>query len=260
MKGKMNIEIKKTVKAGNSSAVILPKAWLNQEVRVELVKKNPETILKDILDIVGGYVELDEIIGIYLVGSYARGEEDNDSDIDVLVISDNIDMEMIHEGIYNILIVSEELLEWKLSHDLLPVGAMLKEAKPLINSSYLDLIKIKVTKENIKWYIDTTEEKLKLVRKILKSTNGNKINDRVVYSLVLRIRTLYIIQKLIRNKVHSKKELIKLIGKISGADNAYESYLTVKNDLNESYNTTMEETEKLYGYLKNQLNDVKTLL
>ncbi|MBS3151515.1 nucleotidyltransferase domain-containing protein [Candidatus Woesearchaeota archaeon] len=256
----MNIEIKKTVKAGNSSAVILPKAWLNQEVRVELVKKNPETILKDILDIVGGYVELDEIIGIYLVGSYARGEEDNDSDIDVLVISDNIDMEMIHEGIYNILIVSEELLEWKLSHDLLPVGAMLKEAKPLINSSYLDLIKIKVTKENIKWYIDTTEEKLKLVRKILKSTNGNKINDRVVYSLVLRIRTLYIIQKLIRNKVHSKKELIKLIGKISGADNAYESYLTVKNDLNESYNTTMEETEKLYGYLKNQLNDVKTLL
>ena len=208
----------------------------------------------------GGYVELDEIIGIYLVGSYARGEEDNDSDIDVLVISDNIDMEMIHEGIYNILIVSEELLEWKLSHDLLPVGAMLKEAKPLINSSYLDLIKIKVTKENIKWYIDTTEEKLKLVRKILKSTNGNKINDRVVYSLVLRIRTFYIIQKLIRNKVHSKKELIKLIGKISGADNAYESYLTVKNDLNESYNTTMEETEKLYGYLKNQLNDVKTLL
>ena len=39
----MNMEIKKTVKAGNSSAVILPRAWLNQEVRVELVKKSQET-------------------------------------------------------------------------------------------------------------------------------------------------------------------------------------------------------------------------
>lgn len=260
MKSKMNIEIKKTVKAGNSSAVILPKSWLNQEVRVELVKKNPETILKDTLDIVGRYSGIDKIIGIYLVGSYARGEEDNDSDIDILVISDNIDLEMIHEGIYNILIVSEGLLEWKLSHDLLPVGAMLKEAKPLINSSYLDLIKIKVTKENIKWYIDTTEEKLKLMKKILENIEGNKINDRVVYSLVLRIRTLYIIQKLIKNQIHSKRELIKLIEKISGANNAYESYLAVKNDEKENCNTTMEEAGKLYDYLKDQLNDVKILL
>ena len=31
----MEAQIKRAVKAGNSSAVILPRAWLNKEVRVE---------------------------------------------------------------------------------------------------------------------------------------------------------------------------------------------------------------------------------
>jgi len=87
----MNMEIKKTVKAGNSSAVILPRAWLNQEVRVELVKKSQETILFDTINIAKKYMELKDIIGIYLAGSYARGEESKDSDIDILIISNNID-------------------------------------------------------------------------------------------------------------------------------------------------------------------------
>jgi len=30
----MEIEIKKAIRAGNSSAVILPRAWLSKEVRV----------------------------------------------------------------------------------------------------------------------------------------------------------------------------------------------------------------------------------
>ena len=257
----MNIEIKKTVKAGNSSAVILPKAWLNQEVRVELVKKTPETILQEAINITEDNINPGEIIGIYLVGSYARGEESKGSDIDILVISAITDKEIIHEGIYNVLIVSEELLEWKLKYDLLPIGPMLKEAKPLINSPYLNLIKIKVTKKNIKWYIDTTREKLELVKKIFENTvEGEKVDDRVAYSLVLRIRTLYIVQKLIKNQIHSKKEFIKLIAKISGSNNAYESYLAVKNNAEENYRTTKEEAEKLDGYLRNQLNDVSILL
>ena len=71
----MEIQLKRAVRAGNSSAVILPKAWLNQEVRVELVKKTPEIILSDVIEIAKKYIELSSIIGIYLTGSYARGEE-----------------------------------------------------------------------------------------------------------------------------------------------------------------------------------------
>lgn len=254
----MNIEIKKTVKAGNSSAVILPRAWLNQEVRVELVRKTPKIILQETISILEKYIESQRIVGIYLVGSYARGEEDKDSDLDLLVISSDVDKEMIHEGIYNILIVSEDLLKWKLENDLLPVGPMLKEAKPLINSIYLNSIKIKVTKKNIRWYIDTTKEKLILIKKAIENTK-KEMDNRVVYSLVLRIRTLYIIQKLIKNQIYQKRELIKLIGKISGSNNAYESYVVIKNNTEEMSKTTKEETRKLYEYLRKQLNNFKTV-
>ena len=81
--------IKKTVKAGNSSAVTLPKSWLNKEVRIELVKKSKETILDETLKIIENYIETNEIIGIYLTGSYARNEEDEKSDIDIIIITEN---------------------------------------------------------------------------------------------------------------------------------------------------------------------------
>ena len=254
----MDIEIKKAVKSGNSSAVILPKAWLNKEVRVELVKKNPETILLDIIDIVKKYIDLKEIIGIYLAGSYARGEQEEESDIDILVISENIDKEMIHEGIYNILIVSKELLNQKLEYDLFPIGQMIKEAKALINSSYLDSIEVKITKKNVKWYIDTTKEKLELIKELLKNAK-EEVNNKIIYTLILRIRTLYIIQGLINNQAYSKKDFMKLITKIAGKI-PYESYLSVKNNSEETNKTTKEEAEKLYYYLKKQLSDVKKLL
>ena len=110
----MEIQIKKAIKAGNSSAVILPRAWLNKEVRVELIKKTPEMILNDVIEILRKNISLKWVIGIYLVGSYARQEQDENSDIDILVITDDIDKNMIEEGIYNLVIVSYQLLYQKL--------------------------------------------------------------------------------------------------------------------------------------------------
>lgn len=255
----MEVQIKRAVKAGNSSAVILPRAWLNQEVRIELVEKNKEKILFETLEIAKKYMGLDRIIGVYLAGSYARGEETKESDIDILVITDSVDKEMIYEGSYNILIISKELLSQKLKEDLFPIGQMIKEAKALINSNYLSSIKVKVTKENTKWYLNTTEEKLKLIKLALENTKNNTIDNKVIYTLILRIRTLHIIDKLINNKEYSKKEFLKLISKISGK-NAYNSYLSIKNNLTEANKTTKEEAEKLYSYLKKQLDDVKKML
>jgi len=249
----MEVEIKKAVKAGNSSAVILPRAWLDKEVRVELVKKTHETILIDAIDIAKKYINLREIIGIYLVGSYARKEESRESDIDILIVSENIDREMIREGAYNVLVVSKELVRQKLENDLFPIGSMIKEAVPLLNAYYLKSLEVKVTRKNVKWYLETTEKKLELIKKSLEKT-GKKSDNRIVYTLILRIRTLYIIEKLIKNRLYSKKEFLKIIKKLSG--NAYNSYLAVKND-SKSEKTTKQEAEMLYNYLKKQLNKVK---
>ena len=256
------VQIKKAIKAGNSSAVILPRAWLNKEVRIELVEKTPEIVVQDVIEILKKHLPLISVIGIYLVGSYARGEEDEDSDIDILVITDNYDKEMISEGIYNILIVSYQLINQKLNQNLFPVGQMLKEAKPLLNSDYIKDLEIKVTKKNIKWYLDTTKEKIDIIKKYIdyaKSKNKN-LGDRIAYTLVLRIRTLEIIKKLIQNKDYSKKEFIKLIKKISNSTNAYERYLAVKNNLKEENKLKINEAERLQEYLKKDWVRVKGMM
>ena len=259
----MEIQIKKAIKAGNSSAVILPRAWLDKEVRIELIKKTPGVILNDVLEILKKNISLESVIGIYLTGSYARGEEEEKSDIDLLIITDDIDKKMIQEGMYNVLIVSYQLLYQKLEQDLFPVGQMLKEAKPLLNSDYIKDLEIKVTKKNVKWYLDTTKDKLEVIKEYIDDANGkNKkyLGDRIAYTLVLRIRTLEIIKKLVQNKNYSKKEFVKLIKTISNGTNAYERYLIIKNHLKEGEKLSVNETERLYEYLKKDLVRVKKMI
>ena len=226
---------------------------------MELVKKTLEIILFDVLNIVKKYIENKEIIGIYVVGSYAREDEDENSDIDIIIITEDVDKEIISEGIYNILIVSIKLLKQKLERDLFPIGQMLKEAKPLLNSNYLNSIKIKITKKNIDWYIKTTEEKLKIVENILKVKN-KRLSDRIVYTLVLRIRTFYIIKNIMENKRYIKKDFLKIIKNVSEGENAYLSYIRIKNNEKDKKLASIDEIRRLYLYLKNQLEYVEQKL
>lgn len=259
----MEVQIKKAIKAGNSSAVILPKSWLNKKVRIELLKKTPEIILSDVIHIVKDYVDLKNIISIYLTGSYARGEEDETSDIDILIITKDIDKEIIQEGIYNILIISSKLISQKLERDLLPIGQMLKEAIPILNADYLDSRNIMVTKRNTKWYIKTTGDKLKIIKKVLDWANRENreyIDDIISYTLVLRIRTLYIIKKLLKNERYSKKDFIKIIKNVSKGTRAYKGYIAIKNNSKEKKGISIPEVERLYKYLKNEWINIKNNL
>ena len=259
---KMEIQIKKAVKAGNSSAVILPRSWLNKEVRVELIKKTPEVMLLEIISIIKNYIEPNEIIGIYLTGSYARGEENKDSDIDILIITKETNREVINEGLYNLTIVSEGLLKQKLKEDLFPIGQMIRETIPLINSDYLSKIEIKVTKENTEWYLTTTRSKLAIIKKVieaLKNKNKECASDKIAYTLILRIITLNIIENLILGKAYSKKSIIKLIKRITKGKKAFERYLAVKNNLEDKEGISLREIEELYNYLTDYLSKIELL-
>jgi predicted nucleotidyltransferase len=256
------IQIKKAIKAGNSSAVILPRSWLNKEVRVELARKTNEMILNETLSIIrNNHIELKEIIGIYLTGSYARGEEDTNSDIDVLVITRNTDKELIKDSVYNIFVVSLDVLKRKLKEDLLPLGQMIKEAKALLNSDFLESFDVTVNKKNVLWHIQTTQEKFKMIEEILEFIKSKKqVPDRVIYTLVLRIRSIYIINCLIKNKSYSKNNFVQLINKVSHGNASYQRYLAVKNDLKQDYIVSLEEAQRLYFYLKRELEIVKKRL
>ena len=70
--------IKKTIKLGNSSGVLLPKKLLGSEVKITVVKR-PVNIRKEIMKAVSQY--LPDILGIYVI---------DQKPIEAIVVSSNI--------------------------------------------------------------------------------------------------------------------------------------------------------------------------
>jgi len=78
--------IKKTIRVGNSAGVLLPLDWYGSYVKVILEKPSPS---KEVIEILMRYNLLGDVIGVYIVGSYARNEQIEYSDVDILVITES---------------------------------------------------------------------------------------------------------------------------------------------------------------------------
>src|SRR3989344_696043 len=87
--------LKQVVEIGNGAAVYVPKEYIGKEVVITL-PENLEDIKKRILTSLIDYMP--NILGVYLYGSYAREEQEKNSDIDILIITKDKD-----EQIKNIL-------------------------------------------------------------------------------------------------------------------------------------------------------------
>src|SRR3989338_4831627 len=83
---------------GNSSGILLPRESVGMQAKVILIDRTLE-IKKEVISILDQY--LDDIQGIYLTGSYARGDQDKDSDIYILAISGKT-KKLIESGKYSI--------------------------------------------------------------------------------------------------------------------------------------------------------------
>lgn len=252
--------IKNTVRVGNSAGVLLPKKWLNTQVKVVL---QPLNIEKEVLEILIEENLLKETLGVYLTGSYARDDQDIQSDIDILVITNKIN-KSIRRGKYEIICISEEEIKKQLKENIFPVLAMIKEAKPIINK---DLIKEyrnnPLTKKNLKWYIETTNSRIENLQKdieLYKKANERYMSDNVAYILILRLRSLYIIDSMKKNRVWTKKGFLKIIKNISGSLKAYEGYLRSKNNEKVRSGLLIKEAEKLTEYLDKHIKIVEKWL
>ncbi len=252
--------IKNTIRVGNSAGVLLPKEFLNSQVKVVL---QPLNIEKDILEILLKEKILKNILGIYLIGSYARKEQTIESDIDVLAITDSINKRIEKEK-YDILLVSKKIVDEKMKKNIFPLLPMMMEAKPIINKELLNqYIDTSLTKKNLKWHIDTTKSAMRVVKASIKLSRemGLLEGDATSYSLILRLRTLYIIDCLRKNKLWNKKEFLKLIKKIAGSLIAYEEYLKVKNNEEKIlYKLPINEAEKLMNYVSKEVKNVEKWL
>lgn len=252
----MNQIIKPIIRVGNSAGVLVPKDWINGSAKVELISK-PIDIKKDIFNILEPYLK--EVVGVYLVGSHARGEETGRSDVDILVVTEK-ENKNFTRGKYNIILISKTEVEKALKEDVIPILPMIKEAKPIINEKLIeDYKKTKLTKRNLGFYIETGKSALKIHKEFIKlrKTYQNEMpfGDSVSYSLILRLRTSYIVDCLIKDKKWTNKEFLSLIKKITGSSVAYEGYLRKKDDKLEKEELLIDEAEKLHDYIIEKIKE-----
>src|SRR3989344_2870340 len=210
---------KKTRAVGTSAGVLLPRSWLNKRVVVTLEEKNIENITKEIINFLVEKNLLNEVKGIYLIGSYARDEESSDSDVDILILTKKTNKLIDYLG-YEINMISEDNFSKNLESNIYRLST-LREAIVILNSELIEKYRETKINLNLKKFIDEVKGVIKINESVLedlKITNKN-VPDATIYSIILRLREIYYAKCLLRNKTPSKKELLKYIG-----ENAYFAY------------------------------------
>ena len=212
--------VREVTPVGNGAHIFAPKEWLGEKV---VIVRTPEVSLKrKILKILEPYLE--NILGVYLYGSYARDEQREDSDIDILVIS-NKNFKIKEKG-FEIIVLKEDEIKDAIKIASVLVYSALMEAKPIIN---LELL-INLRKKHIplagdfKEYIKETKEIIKINEEFLSP-----------YSIILRLRGIYIIENLLTVKKYSYRDfknwVLKDIKDKLDFNSIYEAYLKIKKDL-----------------------------
>lgn len=255
------MESKIVQKFGNSGHVIVSKEYVGKRIKFELRPKTFEDIKSEVLEILKPYFE--DVIGIYLYGSYARNEQNIDSDVDTLVIT-NTKLKIIDntDG-YTIISATLKELENILSTNAVLILPIVKEAKTIINPELLEKYKgYKFTKKNTKPFLESTAKILELNKK------GIQLDfdiGSLVYSLMLRIRGLLMIKIIMNNKLYSKFLLFRYLENngftINKIEELYRIYSNERNDIKVKKSNIIlkNDAEKLLSIAGNLLKEVKIL-
>jgi predicted nucleotidyltransferase len=247
-----------TRKWGNSAGVLLPRTWIGKQVRVTLVDRTEE-IKKEIFDILSPY--LFDIFGIYLVGSYARNEQNQYSDIDIIAIS-NSTKKIISSGKYNIQIYTLEGLRNTLKNYPISIYPSLLEAKTIMNKSLLEELKqTKITKNSFFTYLKECERVLEINKKIIQieSEKSEYLHTpNIVYSAFLRLRGLFLMNSILEERKTTKIEFYTWLKKQSNLDNeafkdAHKIYDSIKNNKSIKIRYKVSDASKILKLFEDEL-------
>ncbi len=235
---------------GNGAHVFVPKEWAGEEIIVlRPIKKD---VRERAFNVLNDY--FDKIIGVYLYGSYARGENKADSDVDLLVItSEKI---KIKEKGFSILCIEEKDIEESVKLEPLLMYSILSEAKSIINEALLERLKTeyRAKKSDFAEFISSTKKFIKINKEFLDSEK-DYASEAVIYSLVLRLRGVFIIKKLIKGEKYSHKEFkhwIKSNVKID-FDLIYELYRKSKMEMKIKEKVKKKDALLLIEFLREQI-------
>ena len=252
--------VRKAGKIGNGSHVFVPKEWENEEVLIVRIGK--KSIKEEIIDMLFPY--LDKVMGVFIFGSHARGEFSENSDIDVLIIAkEKFKIEKRKD--FEIIIIEESRIKEAIKTNPIMMYSIFKEAKPLINTQYLEnLEKLEIDRNYFKKFIYSSYESIKSDKEILllDKRTGKTASNAVVYSLILRLRGIFIINRLFKKQKYSNKlfkEWILNNCKIE-LEKAYESYQSIRDNKRKKDILNIEDAEMLLNFLEKELKKLGNLL
>lgn len=254
--------VKRVVSSGNGGAVWVPRSWLGENVVVIRPEKPELDIKEKIIKIL--IPHLQDIIAIFLYGSYARNEQEADSDIDVLVVAKKKFLVKKHEKM-DIKVIELAKLEETIKKNPIMYLSILQEAKAIINSSLLDELKrAKIDYKNFKWFIETTFDHIKSNKEFIeldKLNGGYLTSYGAVYSIILRLRGIFLIRCLIDKKNYSNRSFKKWILGHNLSDleykTAYNIYRSIRDNKKIDEKIKISCAEALLNILIKEINNLK---
>ena len=246
--------VKNVGKWGNSGGILLPKEWIGNQVKIVLINRTDE-IKKEVINMLSEY--LGDILGVYLTGSYSRGDQDKESDIDIIAITNHIKKEII-SGKYHISLVTLENLKKTLEKNPILVAPRLREANVIINPLLLkELNKIEIKKISFKSYIEETNRIISINQELINLEKDEYLTSpEIIYSLILRLRGIYLINGILNNKKYSKRDFLKYLGnsKIdkNQIENIYNIYKNLRDDKKKKHKIKVDNVKLLLSFLEKE--------
>ena len=244
--------IRKVSEIGNGAHIFAPKEWVGEEVIITRIpRKNAKEEIVKLL-----YPYLDKIISVLLYGSYARNEQDKDSDMDIFIVSK--EKFKIKSPNKDIIIVPEDRMENAKKINPILFYSMIQEAMPIINSSYLEILKKeKIRLSCFREFLEDTKRAIKSDEEIMgldERLKSKMASESVIYSLILRLRGIFIVNLLLRNKKYSKKIFEAWLAENSGADydKVYKIYRSVRDSKKTKEEVPIKQAQSLIELLKKE--------
>ncbi len=242
---------RKVTSIGNGAHIFAPKEWVNEEViLIRIPKKDAKNEALKLL-----YPHLNKVIAAFVFGSYARGEQEKDSDVDLFVISDK--SFKVHSKNIEVIVIPEKKLEEARKLNPILFNAMLQEALPIINGSYLEKLKQKKQSlEDFKTFIQDTKKLIKMNKEMIELERLDKYSSAsTIYSLILRLRGVFLINLILNKQTYSKKLFSKWVIANCKLDyeKIYNIYKAIKYNKKPSEKASISEAESLLLLLEKEI-------
>lgn len=248
--------VRKVSAIGNGAHIFAPKEWINEKVLIVRIEK--KELKESVIEAV--YPYLDQIIAVFLYGSYARNEAGENSDIDILIIGKE-KFKLEKRDCFDFVVIPENFLASAIETNPIMMYSIFKEAKPLINSKYLEnLRELKVDRRLFKPFIKTTFDSIISDEEIIEldKKTGKTASNSLIYSLILRLRGIFIIKKLLKKEQYSNRLFEKWIIKDCKVNykKIYSAYTAVRNGEKIKEEVPLEEAEILLKFLKEKIKEL----